>query len=150
VALPEIWTEFALVGDQVEPQHITERLGLSPSRGGRVGEPIIAGKGKRLTNAWILSIGPERSYALDEQIDQLVAQLKPKTGEIARLRVELEVEARLYCAVYVADETPEIWFSPGVVAWAAEIGASVGVDLYIGADEAYLRPPLRISGSPPH
>ena len=150
MALPEIWTEFALVGNQVEPQHITERLGLSPSRGGRVGEPIIAGKGKRLTNAWILSIGPERSYVLDEQIDRLVAQLKPKTGEIARLRAELEVEARLYCAVYVADETPEIWFSPGAVAWAAEIGASVGVDLYVGADETYLRPPMRISGSPPH
>jgi hypothetical protein len=138
VAFPKIWTEFVLVGERLEPQHITERLGLSPSRGGRVGDPIIAGQGKRLTNAWILSIGPERSLALDEQIERLIAQLKPKTREIARLREELEVEARLYCAVYVADETPEIWFSPGAVAWAGQIGASIGVDLYIGADEAYL------------
>jgi len=149
VALPEIWTEFALVGDRLEPQHITERLGLSPSRAGRAGDPIIAGQGKRRTNAWVLSIGPERSYALDEQIDRLIAQLKPKTGQIVGLRVELEVELRLDCAVYIADETPAIWFSPGAVAWAGQVGASIGVDLYI-TDAASLRPTLGIRDSPPH
>jgi Domain of unknown function (DUF4279) len=112
---------------------------LEPSRAYRAGDPIVAGKGRRRTNAWILSVGPERSFALDEQVDRLIAQLKTKTGQLVGLR-KGDVELRIYCAVYVADETPNISFNPDVVAWAGQVGASISVDLYVG-DEASLRPP---------
>jgi len=86
---------------------------------------------------------------LDEQVERLIARLEPKTAEIVAVRDELGVELRIYCAVYVADETPNVSFNPNVVAWAGQVGASIGVDLYIG-EEASLRPPMGISGSAPN
>jgi len=149
LAFPEIWSEFVLVGERLEPPLVTRRLALTPSRAYRKGDPIVAGEGKRLTNGWILSIGPERSFALNEQIQRLIAQLEPKTAEIVRVRDEFGAEVRIYCAVYVADETPNISFNPDVVAWASRVGASISVDLYIG-DEALLRPPLKGFEAPPN
>ena len=64
---------------------------------------------------------------MDQQIERLIAQLKPKTAEIVAVRDELGVELRIYCAVYVADETPNVSFNPNVVAWAGQVGASIGV-----------------------
>jgi hypothetical protein len=149
LAFPEIWSEFALLGERLDPPLVTRRLALTPSRAFRADDPIVAEKGKRRTNGWVLSIGPERSFAVDEQVERLIAQLKPKTAEIVGLREELGVQLRIYCVVYMADQTPNIWFKPDVVAWASQIGASIDVDLYI-ANEAVLRPPVRFSDSAPN
>lgn len=149
MAFPEIWSEFALLGERLDPPLVTRRLALTPSRAFRAGDPIVREKGKRRTNGWVLSIGPERSFAVHEQVERLIAQLKPKTAEIVGLREELGVELRIYCIVYVADQTPNIWFKPDVVAWASQVGASIDVDLYVG-DEASLRPPMGPSASAPN
>ena len=144
MAFPEIWCEFAVLGERLDPPLVTRRLALTPSRAFRAGDPIVRENGKRRTNGWVLSIGPERSLAADEQVERLIAQLKPKTAEIVGLREELGVELRINCIVYVADQTPNIWFKPDVVAWASQVGASIDVDLYVG-DEASLRPSERPS-----
>jgi hypothetical protein len=144
MAFPEIWCEFAVLGERLDPPLVTRRLALTPSHAFRAGDPIVRENGKRRTNGWVLSIGPERSLAADEQVERLIAQLKPKTAEIVGLREELGVELRIYCIVYVADQTPNIWFKPDVVAWASQVGASIDVDLYVG-DEASLRPTERPS-----
>jgi len=149
MALPEIHSEFAFLGERLDPSVVTRRLALTPSRAFRTGDPLVREEGKRRTNGWVLSIGPERSFAADEQVDRLMRQLKPKTAEIVSLREELGVELRIYCIVYMADQTPNIWFKPDVVAWASQIGASIDVELYVG-DEASLRPPLGPSGSLAH
>ncbi len=149
MVLPEIYSEFAFLGERLDPPLVTRRLALTPSRAFRAGDPIVHEKGKRRTNGWVLSIGPERSFAADEQVERLVTQLKPKTAEIVSLREELGVELRIYCIAYVADQAPNIWFKPDVVAWASQIGASIDVDLYVG-DEASLRPPLGPWASPAH
>jgi hypothetical protein len=135
LAVPKIWSEFALRGERLEPPIITRRLAGAPSSADRVGDPIIAGKldkAKRRTNAWIPSVGPERSHALDEQVELLIAQLKPKTAEIVELREEFGLELQIACVVYVADETPAIWFSSDVVGWASRVGTGIWVDLYLG------------------
>jgi len=70
---PVLMVEGSVASNPDKPGSGVPQRGLVTVSRRRVGAPIIAGKGKRLTNAWILSIGPERSYALDEQIDRLVA-----------------------------------------------------------------------------
>src|SRR6266567_8121228 len=102
MALPEIHSEFAFLGERLDPSLVTLRLALTPSRAFRTGDPIVREGGKRRTNGWVLSIGPERSFAADEQVERLVTQLKPKTAEIVSLREELGFELRIYCIVYMA------------------------------------------------
>src|SRR5260370_34261601 len=146
MAFPEIWSEFALLGERLDPPLVTRRLALTPSRAFRAGDPIVAEKGKRRINGWVLSIGPEPSFAVDEQIEPLYSSAETQDRRDRRPSRGVRVELRIYCVAYIADQTLNIWFKRDVVTWASQIGASIDVDLYIG-DEASLRPPMRLSQS---
>ena len=94
---PEIRSKLTFLGERLVSDDVSNGLGLEPTLAYKLGDPILAGQGRRMTGGWILREGPQRSYALDEQVSRLVA-LKPKTTEIISARTELGLKVRIDCA----------------------------------------------------
>lgn len=114
-----------------DPDEITKRLGIEPTRQFRAGEPRILGSGHRRRDGWILEVGPARTYEIDDLLKQIQAAVTASPEEIRRVSAELNVEAVLTCEVQSDSSMPSLCFADEFVQWAASIGAAIDVDIML-------------------
>jgi hypothetical protein len=121
---------FRLGGDQFEPDDVTARLRLEPSRVSRRAEP------RPEDCAWILSAGKFSSESVDvyDLSSQLTQRLEPHASEISELIQECSLYAVLQVVLHLSLDPelpmPAIGFDQQTIAFLAKIGASVDVDTY--------------------
>jgi len=123
---------FALMGDDVDPDLITRKLGITPSEISRKGVPIPKFDSWRLSTGK-LSAGCVDVYAMAEQI---VAVLLPKAEEIQDLIRKYNLTAYLNVVLIFANDehtsTPAIGFSRDIIQFLAKVDAAIDVDTYVG------------------
>lgn len=122
---------FSLYGTGFEPDTITKRLGLEPTSVQRESSP------RPKHSSWKLSSGRVQGDIVDvyDLSSALVAKLSPHASEITAMKQELRVEAALQVVLWITTDqsksTPAIGFEPGVVAFLAQVGASIDIDTYL-------------------
>ena len=121
---------FCIYCSDIDPDVVTQRIGLSPSRTRRKADPIPR------QSSWQLSSGRVLSELVDvyELSSNLVACLEPHADAIRSLLQELDFSAELQVVLHISiDEavsTPAIGFDKPVVEFLARVGASIDVDTY--------------------
>lgn len=130
MTLPEIRCEFVIQDAALDPQEVTDALSLEPTETYRIGDPIVRNMGVRRSNAWILTIGPVRSYDFEGVSTELVERMASATASIPGLCQRLQVVPEIYAPIYVYDEFPNLKFPQAVVQWAANVGAAIAVDVF--------------------
>jgi len=121
---------FCIVGDDFDPDIVTERIGIQPSRILRKGSPLPR------FSSWAFSSGKVTSEIVDvyELSSRVIATLAPHAEAIRSVMEDNDLSAFLEVVLHISmDEslsTPAIGFDTSVVEFLAKIGASIDIDTY--------------------
>jgi hypothetical protein len=113
----------------VDPEEITEIIGIQPTKTRKAGDPVPRTIIKTKMNGWLLyaPCDPFKSD-LDEQVEKLLEIIEPYKDNFSKLPKGTHIE--LSCFLYSYKERPIIGFSAESIKKLAEIGASIDVDSY--------------------
>jgi hypothetical protein len=127
---PSFHARLRVVGDALDPDQVTERLRLTPTRVCRAGDirqrpraTIIEKRGW-----WEVASRISTELPLAEHIDDVLSVVNESSEAIAALAEEFEVW--LSCVVY-AENVPELILSARQVSAVARLGASLDFDVIL-------------------
>lgn len=127
---PEVKISLRLTGAPFDPDEVTSRLGIEPTHHFRAGDPMPFGHGRRRWDLWRVTVGPTEAYDIDAMLDQLRHQVSAPAAQIRDLCAELALESQVFVTTTPAGSlNPSLRFSSEFVAWAAELGALIDVDV---------------------
>lgn len=117
-----------ILGFQGEPEAITRRIGLEPTKTWRKGELIPRTVRPRPTSGWeLLAIeggGPE----LAPQIERLLDRIRGKEALLSDFGREARLE--LSIVVYARESVPALHLPRETVEVLGKLGSAVDIDLY--------------------
>jgi hypothetical protein len=119
------------------PEEVTSRMGIQPSLTFRKGEPrqhqspLNARIARHSRDVWLYRVGPEESLDIRPLLESLKRDIVTSPGEIKAICADLNLEVLVMVGVVAPEEAswPICFFPKGFLAWVAEIGASIDVDL---------------------
>ena len=133
---PEVRVAFTLTGLGIDPDVITEGIGLRPTKTWRLGEKNQNTKVRRKYDGWSIVMKRHRSADLGQEIRRLLEPILPHANAIRKTCEEYDLEAEVGCAVYVSDETPAMYLDSDIIKLLADLNAEFDIDLYILPPEA--------------
>ena len=124
-----------LICNDMDPDEVTRRLGISPDASHRKGDLTPQGTAWKLDH-WELTeqetgIPPEEDYAeaVERCLDRLLQRIARE--DILQKLAEISAQASLSVGVYGnCRETPKLYYSPETIRILARIGASLDEDFY--------------------
>jgi hypothetical protein len=86
----------------------------------------------------MIKIGPRETFEIEDLLRELQEQVDISGGEVKQLCADLEVRAVVVCAIVqpVSASTPALEFMPSFLEWAADMGASINVDVEWASDDS--------------
>ena len=131
----EIYAYFRLRGLDFEPEEITAKVGIMPTKTWKVGDlinPKIIHR-KRIDNGWCLRPEFEESFYLEDYVRYLLEKLEP--GWLPLTEICQKYYAEINCVIYaVGDERPAIHFNKEIIEKTAKLNAEIDIDLYFSPD----------------
>ncbi len=132
----EISVAFTLTDFDCDPEEITARVGITPTKTWRVGDFINKKKTMKYEyNGWKLHSKIEKNADLESHIISVLEQLK--SGWESLVKISQSYYTEISCAIYIYSDTerPAIHFSKQIIQKIAELNAEIDVDIYILTDE---------------
>jgi Domain of unknown function (DUF4279) len=130
---------FRLFSDTLDPQVVSERLGLAPSTAGAKGEPRpTRRKSPPLqwrTGTWILESPLPRSAKLEAHVRDVLDRLEDRTGEIRAFMAQ-EYRADVFCGCFLDASNEGTTLEPETLRLLALIGVPLGLDIYCLSEPA--------------
>jgi hypothetical protein len=122
--------EFILLGDNFNPDDITNKLSIRPTSKWKKGEILKNGR-VREYSGWEISTEYEESLDINDQLNQILIKIKDKRNEIFEISNNKDIECR-FCVVVKIENgyTPAMTLNREVIQFAYEIGAEFEFDLY--------------------
>jgi hypothetical protein len=127
----EIYAERELWSAAIDPNEISERLGLVPTKTWRRGDVVREGQKPQADHHWVLKMAPRRSWDFNEPIEELLATVTPCAEELRELVRRDGVTAQLCLVGSLFDSSPGFNLSNDTLATLADLGVSVDMDLYV-------------------
>ncbi|BAS58251.1 DUF4279 domain-containing protein [Leptolyngbya boryana CZ1] len=129
----EVYVEFSLTGIDLNPEDITSKVGIEPTKTWLKDE-LISPKGqiRYKQNGWKLRSHLEASDDLDEHFRVILQQLRQGWQPLIELCSVYEAE---FCGViYTSGERPAIHFDRELLKAVLQLNAEIDVDLYVLPD----------------
>ncbi len=136
VRRPELRAVLFIEGFASSPTEITALLGVSPSHVVERGKPTRFGPPGNLgkTMSWSLATAKSDATGLDALVTSLLSHFDACWPKLVTICTGVHVE--LLCEVWFEDDatnlTFDLGFSAEIVRKLAELGASIGFDVYPG------------------
>ncbi|WP_449418172.1 DUF4279 domain-containing protein [Phormidium nigroviride] len=127
----EIYAYFQLIGMEFDPDEVTAKVGIKPTKIHRIGD-LITSRGTRRyeENAWcVYSQLEEKSIHLEDYVKSVLEQLQPGWLPLVELCKHYYVE--IACVIYYSGSVPSIHFDKYIVEMAHQLNAEIDVDLYV-------------------
>jgi hypothetical protein len=128
----ETFAALRLYGDDLDPQLVTQALGLSPSESAVKGLEIVSSSGKKRvapTGRWILeSEGQVESTILEQHIEWLLLQLEITKIIPTDIRGVTSADILCYWESATGHGGPQ--FSPELLGRIAKLRLSLSLDIY--------------------
>ena len=118
-----------LTGVNVNPEEITNFLGLSPTRIWRIGDVIGRSSLKRKQDGWVFGLPKQQTIDLENMLLTLMDSLAPYQDQIAAIARQLGLEIELSCAIYMENQTPVGHFGISTLQRMVALGADLDIDL---------------------
>jgi len=125
---------FALDGEELDPDLLTELLGISPTSTKRIGEKI-PGKIPKV-NSWLLSTENKVNEYINvyDMANEIVKLLIPKKqviiDAIQKYNLSSKLEVVLWFSINEKHATPAIGFEVETIKFLGEVGAYIDIDTY--------------------
>ncbi|MGV0025828.1 DUF4279 domain-containing protein [Phormidesmis priestleyi] len=133
----EISASFTLTGLDFEPEEITAKTGITPTKTWVKGD-LIHPKAKiqQEHNGWSLQSKLEKSADLQDHVQSVLEQLKP--GWRSLIEICSHHFAEIDCVIYTSGQIPAIHFDKAIVEQISKLNAEIDVDLYILLEQGIL------------
>lgn len=132
----EVSVSLTLTGIDLEPEKITEEIGIKPSEIWRKGELVDPRAIIRYKeNGWRLLSPLENSNRIADPNDleiltrSLLEKLQPVWDNVVKTCSQYYTE--LNCVIYVSDQVPAIHFDADILEKLQQLNAAIDVDLYV-------------------
>ena len=130
---PRTYASVCVYGDELDPQAISQALGVPPSRSGRRGDPLR--KGRTVDRGfWILTTRDAGVAAepgdSSAHLRALAAWPGLDQARLAALHEQYLVRVFVFWELQDGNGGPELM--PDALAWLVRIGAELHVDVYVG------------------
>ncbi len=123
------------VGDDVDPQHVSTLLELSPSHSESKGMPVENHPSRIYpTNYWGIDSPLSEKASIADHIKYLLALLEPRKAAIVKL-TKGGYEPNFYCGLFYTRYSGYIAFDPDVLGRIARLGASLDIHVYHNQDD---------------
>ncbi len=130
-----ILSSITLTGEDLDPEQVTDALGITPTKTWRIGDPIQNTLLKRKHSGWSVATPRQVSLDLAKQVRDLLRELEPKFPAIAALRERLGFAVEVSCAIYIYGDTPSMHLDREILSMVERLGAEIDFDLYVYIDE---------------
>lgn len=123
---------FEITATHMNPDAVTEKLGIQPSESYRNGDLIEDSfYNYRKRSSWNLSSGYQEDLYLDESFKKVVDPLRSKIEVINDLCREFGASCHLIVVSEMFNgQAPAMGFPADVVKFAADVHANIDLDLY--------------------
>lgn len=122
---------LTLTGLDLDPEQITRRTSISPSKTWRLGEKVDDRSVLRYQhNGWRLTSGLPKQRDLEEHVESVLTQIRSSWSVLTQLGATYDAE--MACVVYsYGGDRPPIHLSKGVLRRVSELNADIDIDLYV-------------------
>ena len=126
----EVKIQLFIKGFKCSPEKITQLLGISPTETWVKGEPIRGARSAVYKfNGWNLESSTAETTSPEEQVDALLAVIKPHSERFKSLPPDAQLD--LSCAIYAYDDSQRVfYFSAEAVKELAKISAPISIAYY--------------------
>jgi hypothetical protein len=127
---------FRIVGDLLQPEEISEILGLQATRSARKGEDsgTLLGKPSRIS-FWMMECPPDFRQPMEDQLKWLLERLEPKADSITALADRFSVE--FFCGFSSGNGQGGFELNCTLLARLANLRAFLVLDLYPPSGESH-------------
>ena len=121
---------LAIYSKTLDPDTITQRIGITPSRTSTKGDPVRPRASRLyLEHRWYLTLHPDPPRALEIKLRQLLGRIVDATEAIVALAPEADV------VVHIVYKGYQSWMGgvhldPATLHQVAALGAAIDLDLY--------------------
>jgi hypothetical protein len=127
-----VMVTFNMYGDYLDPQVITDKLGIQPHEYWIKGEDIPGKSISRKKSCWRVSTGYQESLDINDQIDRIMEIFQGKSDKLNELMSALDLEILLSVVINIENnQKPAMYFNRQTIAFINQIKAEIDIDLYI-------------------
>jgi hypothetical protein len=128
-----IKVKFQVIGDDLEPSVITQRLSIQPVKTWRKGEALPRNTDiSRDFSCWLISTDYEESIDINNQLRKILDLILVKRDELITMRDELKVDYLFEVVIKIENNMkPAMHLDKELIKFASEIEAEFDFDLYI-------------------
>jgi hypothetical protein len=123
---------FRLMGDRLDPDTVTETLGLTPAAAHRKGDPNGRFAPYK-SGQWTLrsaDAGETSKNSMEGHLMKLLDQLEPRAAILRRLSQAQGLEADFYCGYFMHQSNSGFRLAAATLERIAALDASLGFDIY--------------------
>lgn len=132
----EISASFALTGVDLNPDEITTKAGITPTRTCKKGDLINPKDILRYKeNGWSIQSTLDKSENLEDHIKSVLEQLQENWTFF--IETSQKYYAEIACVIYIKGQTPEIHFDKEILQKFSQLNAEIDVDLYVLPEETF-------------
>ena len=127
---------FRIFGEDLDPNAVTEVLGMTPDSAIKRGEEHDLKAGSKVIHSrparqggWIIKSKLPPDVHVEEHLRVMLALLEPKAAAIQDLRGAGN-SADFFCGLFLQDYNDGVELPPEMLADIAALGATLGLDIY--------------------
>ena len=135
----EIIVSLLITGHGMDPDALSEQLGVQPTEAWRKGDALPHTTMQRKEDGWCLSVGPFESIDIPECARILIEKVEPFRDRLKEILDAHRLDPpELSCVAYVEEENyPIVHFDKDLVEILASLGAEIDVDvIHVGSNPA--------------
>lgn len=130
----KVTMSFRLIGDDLDPDEVTSRLGITPewalARGERRPAPPLQGRPQE-AGVWLISTeGQVESTSAERHLVWLLERIEPVADAVLEVRREQGLTADFFCGWFSLTGHGGPDFSPEVLSRVAALDATLSLDFY--------------------
>jgi hypothetical protein len=128
---PKLSVALRITGPSVDPAAIETKLGFAGTGKWKKGESVQGTNVRRKEDGWEFRIPFRSGYAIDDVIGEIQQAVGKQSDDLRNLCEERGFRMEIVCVVEMYDETAGLALGTDVVAWLAELRASLAIDTYV-------------------
>lgn len=127
-----LYPTFLIKGQNRDPNDISSRLGVTPTRTWRLGDQVGDSLLRRDCDAWLYSLPPMATFEIEEAVTSLLDVLQESASAIRAAVEDLGLSATFFVAAYCRkNHTPAVAIEYPTLQRLVGFSAGVDVDLYM-------------------
>jgi hypothetical protein len=126
---------FSLFGDTFPLDDVSKSLEITPTAAYSKGESIPHSTAPRFRKetAWVIDTGYQESLDVNEQLQQIVTQLRGKALIINEMKQIHSMECKFSIVIKIEEgHTPALYLDKSIIKFTSSIEAEFDIDLYTG------------------